>query len=150
MPTLEDAIALAVEAHRGQLDKYGGPYITHPLRVMFQLEEETDRIVAVLHDVIEDSELTLADLERMGYDETIIAALDGLTKREGEAYPDYISRALAHPISRRVKLADLTDNMDIRRVGEELTDKDCQRLQRYHRAWRRLIASPPPSPSSAM
>lgn len=134
MPTLEDAIRLAVEAHQGQRDRYGQAYILHPLRVMFRLQTETDRIVGVLHDVVEDTRYTFDDLRRMGYSEEILHALDAVTKREGEAYEDFVLRSKADPISRRVKLADLEDNMDVRRIPE-LTSEDAERLARYRRAW---------------
>lgn len=129
-PTLEDAIRLAADAHRGQLDKCGQPYILHPLRVMLRLESETERIVGVLHDVIEDTRYTPDDLRRMGYSEETLAALDGVTKREGEAYEDFVLRSKANPIARRVKLADLEDNMDPRRTPGN-TPKDLERLARY-------------------
>ncbi len=138
MPTLEDAITLAVETHRGQVDRVDRPYILHPLRVMFRLETELEQIVGVLHDVVEDSDLTLADLRRQGYSEEIIAALDGVTRRESESYEAFVERSLAHPVSRRVKLADLEDNMDLRRLHSPLTDKDAERLNRYLRAWEKL------------
>lgn len=138
MPTLERAIALAVKVHQGQVDKAGQPYILHPLRVMFRLEGELERIVGILHDVIEDSELTFDDLRGMGYDQEIISALDGVTRRDGESYDEFVERSLAHPVSRRVKLADLEDNMDTRRMPAVLTDKDVERLRRYRRAWERL------------
>jgi (p)ppGpp synthase/HD superfamily hydrolase len=141
MSTLEEAIALAVEVHRGQVDRVGQPYILHPLRVMFRLEREVDKIVGILHDVVEDSELTLEDMRRKGYSEEVIQALDGVTRREGESYEEFVSRSLAHPISRRVKLADLDDNMDIRRLSAPLNEKDLERLQRYRRAWDRLTAN---------
>jgi (p)ppGpp synthase/HD superfamily hydrolase len=83
MNPLESAIALAVEAHRGQLDKSGRPYILHPLRVMFRCTTDLERTVAVLHDVVEDTGRTFDDLRRLGFSEEVIAALDGVTKREG-------------------------------------------------------------------
>jgi (p)ppGpp synthase/HD superfamily hydrolase len=141
MPTLEHAIALAVEAHQGQVDKAGQPYILHPLRVMFRLETELERIVGVLHDVVEDSEVTFADLRRMGYAEEVMAALDGVTRREDESYEEFVERSLAHPVSRRVKRADLEDNMDIRRCLPELTKQDFERLKRYRRAWERVTGT---------
>lgn len=139
MPTLEDAIALAVKAHQGQVDKVGQPYILHPLRVMFRLEGELERIVGVLHDVVEDSELAFGDLQQMGYSDEVITALDGVTRRDEESYDEFIERSLVHPVSRRVKLADLEDNMDVRRMAAALTEKDVERLQRYRRAWERLL-----------
>jgi len=142
MPTLAHAIALAVEAHQGQVDRAGQPYILHPLRVMFQLKSDIDRIVAILHDVVEDTAYTFADLRQMGYSEEIINALDGVTRREEESYEAFVERSAQNPISRRVKLADLTDNMDIRRIAEELSDKDVARLKRYQRAWQRLSVDP--------
>jgi len=138
MPTLEHAIGLAVEAHRGQVDKNGQPYILHPLRVMFRLEGEVEQIVGVLHDVVEDSQITFDDLRRLGYTEEIITALDGVTRRADETYEEFVVRSGTHPVSRRVKLADLEDNMDLRRLAGELTERDFERLQRYRRAWELL------------
>jgi (p)ppGpp synthase/HD superfamily hydrolase len=136
-PTLEDAIALAVEAHRGQRDKAGQTYILHPLRVMMRLETETARMVAVLHDVVEDSPFSLTRLRELGYPEAVLDALDGLTKREGETYEAFIERIRPNPLARQVKLADLEDNMDVRRLPT-LTPKDAERLARYRAAWARL------------
>ena len=133
-PTLEDAILLAVEAHQGQRDKIGQPYILHPLRVMFRLTSETERIVGVLHDVIEDTKYTVDDLRRMGYPGEVLDALDGVTKREGEPYENFVLRSKTNPIAKNVKLADLEDNMDIRRMAG-VTEKDMQRLIRYRKAW---------------
>lgn len=132
--TLEDAILLAAQAHHGQRDKNGQPYILHPLRVMFRLESETEKIVGVLHDVVEDTQYTRDDLRKMGYSETILQALDGVTKREGESYADFVLRAKANPVARKVKLADLEDNMDVRRLSS-VTPKDMERLSRYRKAW---------------
>jgi (p)ppGpp synthase/HD superfamily hydrolase len=137
MPTIEDAIALAVEAHRGQRDKAGQPYILHPLRVMFRLETDEERIVGVLHDVVEDSETSLDDLRQMGYSEQVVKALDHLTRRADETYEQFVKRTASHPLARRIKLADLEDNMDIRRYPS-LNDKIIESLKRYHQAWRRL------------
>lgn len=142
MPTLEDAILLAVEAHRGQTEKGGNPYILHPLRVMFRLESETDRIVGVLHDVIEDTRYTLQDLRSIGYPEPLLQALDCLTRRETETYEEFITRIRANPLARRVKLADLEDNMDVRRLPG-LTDKDAERLKKYLNAWTLLKLNDP-------
>jgi (p)ppGpp synthase/HD superfamily hydrolase len=113
MPTLEDAIALAVDAHRGQSDKSGQPYILHPLRVMFRCTTDAQRIVAILHDVVEDTSRTFDDLRKLGYPEDILAALDCVTKREGESYEAFVERAAANPIARAVKIADIEDNLDL-------------------------------------
>jgi (p)ppGpp synthase/HD superfamily hydrolase len=114
MPTLEDAIALAVAAHRGQQEKTGRPYILHLLRVMLRLEGEFEQMTGVLHDVVEDTASTLDDLRRLGYPDPVIEALDCLTHRHEETYEQFIERAIANPLARRVKLADLEDNMDLR------------------------------------
>src|SRR6185503_15040426 len=110
-PTLEDAIRLAVEAPHGQRDKVGQPYILHPLRVMFRLTTEAEQIVGVLHDVVEDTKYTFDDLRRLGYSEQILEALDGVTRRESESYEEFVLRSKKNPIARKVKLADLDDNM---------------------------------------
>jgi (p)ppGpp synthase/HD superfamily hydrolase len=136
-PTLEDAIVLAAQSHRGQVDKAGAPYILHPLRVMLRLKDEADRIAAVLHDVLEDAGITVEFLREQGYREEVLGALDALTRREGESYADFIERAAGNPLARRVKLADLADNLDASRLPE-ITPKDQERLARYQAAWERL------------
>lgn len=138
--TLEDAIALAVEAHKGQKDKGDDPYILHPLRVMFTCKSEVERIVAVLHDVVEDTDVSFDDLRRLGFSEEVLTALECVTKREGEAYEQFVERAAGNPIARVVKLADLQDNMDLRRL-DAVEPKDIERFQKYVKAWRRLNAS---------
>ena len=137
MPTLEDAIALAVEAHRGQLDKSGQPYILHPLRVMFRCQTDEQRIVAVLHDVVEDTGRTPDDLRKLGYSDEVLAALDCVTKREGEPYDAFVERAASNPTARAVKIADIEDNLDLRRLSG-VAAGDVDRLARYIRAWHRL------------
>jgi (p)ppGpp synthase/HD superfamily hydrolase len=131
---LERAILLAVQAHAGQTDKAGAPYILHPLRVMLKLQAATEMITGVLHDVLEDTPSTLADLRREGFAEEILAALDCLTRRPGESYEDFILRVAGNPLARKVKLADLEDNLNILRF-ETITEKDKARLTRYHQAW---------------
>ena len=137
MPTLEDAILLAAQAHRGQVEKAGQPYILHLLRVMLRVETAEEQIVAVLHDLVEDTSSTLDDLRALGYSEAIVQALDGLTRRSTETYEEFVSRAIANPLARRVKLADLEDNMDVRRLPT-LGGKDLERLNRYIAAWRKI------------
>ena len=134
---LEGAIALAAKSHKGQRDKSGMPYILHPLRVMLKMSTETEMIVAVLHDVVEDSSLNLHDLASVGFSEEILQAIDCLTWRKDESYDEFIGRAQANPLSRKVKIADLEDNMDLKRLGS-LTEKDVERLKKYHRIWLRL------------
>jgi len=141
MPTVEDAIALAVEAHQGQRDKANQAYILHPLRVMFAVQRMTNdpdaMIVAVLHDVLEDTPITADDLRTQGYSERIITALQAVTKRDGETYPEFVQRARENSLARWVKLADIEDNMDVRRLTT-ITEKDRERLQRYRNAWQQL------------
>jgi len=132
--TLEDAILLAVQAHRGQRDKAGAPYVLHVLRVMLQMPDDTTRMAAVLHDVVEDTPHTLDDLRAAGFTEDVISAVDALTRRADETYKAFVRRAGGHPVARRIKLADLEDNMDTRRLPR-LTERDESRLQRYRDAW---------------
>ena len=139
MPNLETALKIAVEAHHGQKDKYGAPYILHPLRVMARLNSDPEKIVAVLHDVVEDTDWTLDQLRKKGFSAEIVEAIDCVTKREGEAYEEFVKRSASNSLARRVKLADLEDNMDVRRL-ETVTTKDMERLNRYLRAWRYLAS----------
>lgn len=114
-PGVEDAIALALEVHHGQWypspERRQDPFVLHPLRVMLAVEGETERIVAVLHDVIEDTDLSLSDLRNLGYPDRVLQALDRLTRRQGETYEAYVERLLPDPIARAIKLADLKDNL---------------------------------------
>jgi (p)ppGpp synthase/HD superfamily hydrolase len=96
-------------------------------------------MAAVLHDVVEDSAWTLDDLRARGFSGEVLAAVDALTKREGEDYEAFVARAAAHPVARRVKIADLEDNMDVRRTGF-VSERDTERLNRYLRAWRLLTS----------
>ncbi len=138
---LEKAIAIAVEAHRGQKDRYGKPYVLHPLRVMARVRSVTEKIVAVLHDVVEDTHWTFADLEKEGFPRPVLDALDCVTKREGEEYEAFVKRSASNSLARTVKLADLEDNMDVRRLLE-VTEKDRARLKKYLEAWRTLRREP--------
>ncbi len=139
MPTLERAIAIAAQAHAGQLDKGGQPYILHPLRVMLRVTTQPERIAAVLHDVVEDSPVTLADLAAEGFDQEVLDALAALTKAPGETRVDAAHRAARHPIARAVKLADNAENSDLSRIAEP-TDKDRQRLAEYEQVRKVLLA----------
>lgn len=131
-PTLEDAIELALERHRGQTDRAGQPYILHCFRVMLSLKSKNARIVGVLHDTIEDTDLTLDELRSRGYQEEILTALDALTKRPGESRLAAALRARENDLALEVKLADNRDNRDISRLDPaRLTKKDLLRLQEY-------------------
>lgn len=133
MSTLERAIALAAQAHQGQLDKVGAPYILHPLRVMLRLETTEERIAAVLHDAVEDTPITLDQLRAEGFSEPVLNAIASVTRHESETYEEFVLRAKADPIGRRVKLADLADNSDLSRLPH-ITDRDRARLEKYRRA----------------
>lgn len=141
MSTLGRAIEIAVEAHAGQVDKAGAPYILHPLRVMLSLDGEEDRIVGVLHDVIEDCPAWTPDrLRAEGFSEKLLTALAHVTKlSEDEDYAAFIARAARDPIARRVKRADLVDNLDVRRLPS-VSEKDGKRLSRYLAALAHLDA----------
>jgi len=131
---LERAIEISVEAHKGQLDKGGSPYILHPLRVMGNVDGESEKIVAVLHDVVEDSNWTFEALLAEGFSNEVIEALKSVTKNsDNEDYDSFIQRAMQNPIGRKVKIADLRDNLDVTRIAE-LGDKDLQRINKYKKA----------------
>ncbi len=130
MSTLERAIAIAAQAHAGQFDKGGQPYILHPLRVMLRVEGTNEQIAAVLHDVVEDTTVTLALLAEEGFSGEVLAALDALTKRPGESRVQAARRAAAHPVARTVKLADNAENSDLSRIPNP-TPKDLQRIEEY-------------------
>ena len=131
------AIAIANQAHAGQLDKAGKPYISHPLTVMAQMDTLESKIVAVLHDAIEDSVLKIESLVKQGFPEFITDAIAAITKLEGEQYEDYILRVKSNAIARKVKIADLTHNMDITRIANP-TEKDFQRLEKYKKVLQEL------------
>lgn len=131
MSTLDRAIEIAVAGHRHQLDKGGHPYILHPLRVMLAVESTTDRIVAVLHDVLEDTHIDMPYLVYQGFSIEVQQALDCLTRRPDEDYKKFILRCSFNEIARRVKMADLQDNMDLRRIANP-TEVDRRRSARYY------------------
>ncbi|HEY9298224.1 MAG TPA: GTP pyrophosphokinase [Phormidium sp.] len=137
---LDKAIALAQTAHANQVDKAGAPYIGHPLRVMNSLSSVAEKIVGVLHDSIEDSELTLEDLENAGFPDEIIEAIEAITKRPHEHYQAYLNRVIGNALALRVKIADMLDNMDIKRIAEP-TEKDWKRLRKYQEVFPKLEAA---------
>ena len=138
---LERAIEIAARTHAGQLDKGGAPYILHPLRVMLRVAPGAQQIVAVLHDVVEDSEVTFEDLEREGFSAEVISGLRAVTKVEGESYEDFVARAALDPVGKAVKLADLMENSDLSRIAEP-SQKDLERVAKYGRAIEYLMARP--------
>ena len=134
-PSVEDAIALAALAHRGQRypSPESEPYIFHPLRVMLTLRKPVEQMAAVLHDAIEDTDLELRDLVEAGYETDVVTAVDSLTRRDTEAYEDYIERLGRNEIARRVKIADLSENLaNNRRVPE--APGNAERIDRYEAA----------------
>lgn len=139
MSTLERAIEIAVKAHAGQIDKAGEPYILHPLRLMFAVNGVYTRMVAVLHDVVEDTSVTIGNLKAEGFPAEVIEAVQALTKQKGESRIEAAKRASENSISRAVKLADVTDNMDITRISQP-TEKDYLRLKEYEKV-RALLLS---------
>ena len=142
MSTLERAIEIATQAHEGQVDKAGNAYIGHPLRVMAMGKTEQEKIAGVLHDIVEDSPWTFEMLEAESFAPEIIAALKCVTKiSENEDYDDFIERVKKNPLAVAVKINDLTDNMDIRRLPY-LSDKDVKRLKKYLKAYKKLIGEP--------
>lgn len=142
MSTLERAIEIATEAHRGQHDKAGNDYIEHPLRVMAAGKTLNEQIVGVLHDVVEDSDWTFEQLAAEGFSVEIIEALRCVTKlSEDEPYDKFIARIKCNPLAVAVKINDLSDNMDIRRLPY-LSDKDIKRLKRYLKAYKQLMGVP--------
>jgi len=138
MTNIEKAIRIALDAHRNQRDKAGETYILHPLRLMLKMDSETEMTAAVLHDVLEDSSWTSADLKREGFSEEVLAVIECLTRKTQESYEAFIERLKHNPTARKVKIADLEDNMAIKRISEP-TEKDWERLKKYHRALSVLI-----------
>ena len=131
------ALQIAIQAHREQKDKSGREYIMHPIRVAERCKDPRAKIVALLHDTIEDTGVTAEYLRSEGFPDEIVGGVLSVTKREGESYDDFVRRAAENTIGREVKIADLEDNMDIRRL-EKITDEDITRLRKYLRAWQYL------------
>ena len=130
---LKKAAQLASDAHAGQVDKGGNPYIDHPAAVADKLVSEDEKIVALLHDTVEDTYLTLATVADAGFPENIVHAIDCLTKRSGEAYEDYLRRIRGNHLARAVKIADIEHNMDLSRL-KTVNAADRKRLEKYKAA----------------
>lgn len=129
---LEKAIAIAVEAHRGQIDKAGKSYILHPLRVMLRGKNDNEMIVGILHDTVEDTPVTIEMLRLEGFSEEILTALSCITKEQGEDYGHFINRVLTNPLATQVKLYDMEDNMNRDRLPFP-TAKDETRFAKYEK-----------------
>ena len=129
---------LAIPHHKGQTDKAGKAYIQHPLRLMEAVNSTNEKIVAVLHDIVEDTDVSFEDLRDEGFSKTIIEALRCITKLDGENYEDFIERISHNRLAITVKLADLEDNMDLSRLPK-VTDTDLERVEKYKRAKKYLL-----------
>ena len=131
---IDKALRIACVAHAGQVDKGGAPYILHPLRLAMSFHDTTLQVVALLHDVVEDSKVTLDGLRDVGFSDAIVSAVDALTRRKDETYDDFIDRAARNHIAVQVKIEDLKDNMDVTRL-DILTKDDLNRLVKYKNAY---------------
>jgi len=140
MATIEKALQIAARAHEGQKDKEGLPYILHPLRAMMNVAGEEAMIVAVLHDVVEDTSVTIDDLRQAGFSEPVLAAVLCVTHRREESYAEYVVGCKANPIARGVKLADLQDNSRLDRtiLRPQRIDADVARLRKYFLSYKFL------------
>jgi (p)ppGpp synthase/HD superfamily hydrolase len=140
MATLEKAIELAARAHAGQRDKSGQCYLLHPLRVMLRQQSEEAMMVAVLHDVVEDTDLTLDDLREAGFSEWVLEAVRLVTHDKKESYADFVARCAAHPLARAVKLADVEDNsrLDRNLLRPGSLKRDLKRIARYKLSYKFL------------
>ncbi len=131
---LDKALRLAAVAHEGQKDKGGEPYISHPMRVANKCSNTDEKVVAYLHDVIEDTNVTANELLSQGFPENIVEAVLSVTRKKEESYEDFIKRCGANKIGRQVKIHDLEDNMDTTRL-KSLSQKDIERIEKYKKAY---------------
>lgn len=136
---LEKAIQIAIEAHQGQTDKAGAPYILHLIRVMNAGQTDNEKICGILHDLVEDTKWTFEDLKKEGFSKEVISALICVTKQPNEPYTHFIERIKTNPLAINVKLNDLKDNMDITRLIF-ITEEDTRRLNKYLRAYQHLLS----------
>jgi len=127
---LDLAYKIACKVHENQLDKGGNPYILHPIAVSEMVDTEDEKIVALLHDTVEDTSITFEELKDYGFSNEIIIAIKAITKIKGESYEDYIDRVKDNPIALKVKIADLKHNMDLRRIPNP-SRKDHERVRKY-------------------
>lgn len=134
---LESAIRLAAKVHKGQTDRFGKPYILHVMRVMMRGQDHDEQILGALHDVLERSDLTIADLEKKGFSPRVLKSLECITRRTEETYEEYIDRVVEDNLSIRVKLNDLADKMDLLHV-EQLDPSDLKRYNKQLTAYHRM------------
>ena len=139
-PLTKKALKISFEAHKNQTDKSGMPYVYHPFHIAEQMDDENSVCVALLHDVVEDTDLTLADLIQAGFPEEVTDALALMTHDDLTPYMDYVERLSHNPIAAKVKLADLAHNSDLTRL-DVVREKDRERVLKYHRAMKLLKAN---------
>jgi (p)ppGpp synthase/HD superfamily hydrolase len=139
MSNIDTALEIAIQAHSGQKDKAGKPYILHPLRLMHQCDTDEEKIVALLHDVVEDSGVTLEMLRESGFPSNIVEAIGCLTKSNGELYAVFIQRISVNKLATKVKIKDIGDNLDVGRL-ESLSENDLERIKKYHESLKFLEA----------
>ncbi|OTG83145.1 HD domain-containing protein [Acinetobacter sp. ANC 4648] len=139
MSIIEKAIALAAQKHAGQVDKGNQPYIFHPLRLMLKMKTPEQQIVAVLHDILEDTDTTVVDLISLGFSQEVIEAIQALTKKDDESRVEAAYRAVKNPIARAVKLVDIADNMDLTRIPQPSAN-DLLRLEEYKHVQQILLS----------
>ena len=137
MSLVEKSLSIALKAYAGQKDKAGKTYILHPLRVMSKMETEEEMSVALLHDVIEDSEITAQDLSKAGIPARVVKAVQALTKKDGENYDQFVNRVLKNKLAAKIKKADIEDNINVLRLNS-VGPKDLERIAKYHKAWKKL------------
>lgn len=134
---IDIALAIAKKAHAGQVDKAGVDYIQHPLYVASQVKTEQEKAIALLHDVLEDSDITVADLLAYGLSNKVVTAVQTLTKKKGQSYQEYLEKVKSNNLARVVKLADLKHNSDLSRL-KSVTNTDYDRVEKYKNAIRYL------------
>ena len=132
-PMTKIALKLCFEAHKDQIDKSGMPYVFHPFHLAEQMADENTTIVALLHDVIEDTEYTLDDLRKFGFAEDVLSAISLMTHADDVTYMEYVAKIKTNPIAKAVKLADLKHNSDLSRL-DRITQTDEERAKKYKQA----------------
>ena len=137
MNLIEKSLQIALHAYAGKTDKAGREYILHPLRVMAKMKTDLEMSAALLHDVLEDSDITAEELLAEGIPAEVVEAVQYLSKNEEEEYLDFVARAKKNRLAAKVKMADIEDNIDILRLTS-LNEYDLARIQKYHAAWHLL------------
>ena len=130
---IDKAALICVTKHQGQRDKAGAAYFQHPMRVAMKCEKDEEKIVALLHDTIEDTDVTPEWLKQQGFSDEIVEAILSVTRKHGEDYQEFVARAKKNPIGRIVKIHDLEDNLNVLRLSE-ITPEMAARLTKYLKA----------------